>query len=148
MRYGMRWWCRNLGLCSRRYPLPVVATADALAAGSLLVIAADVVQAPNDKQQLEPMLGKLADLPDELGNVEALLADEPESWICDVAARATASHRGDHHAPPPPARTPRSPLTVAAVREPGGALVTVPDPGTIMHENMAARAVLSEPLSG
>ena len=47
----------------------------AVAAGSLLVIAADVVQAPNDKQQLEPMLGKLADLPDELGEVEALLAD-------------------------------------------------------------------------
>jgi hypothetical protein len=28
-----------------------------------------VVQAPNDKQQLEPMLGKLAVLPDELGPV-------------------------------------------------------------------------------
>ena len=28
----------------------------AVAAGSLLVVAADVVQAPNDKQQLEPML--------------------------------------------------------------------------------------------
>jgi hypothetical protein len=39
----------------------------AVAAGSLLVIAADVVQAPNDKQQLAPMLGKLAELPDELG---------------------------------------------------------------------------------
>jgi hypothetical protein len=26
-----------------------------------------VVQAPNDKQQLAPMLGKLAELPDELG---------------------------------------------------------------------------------
>ena len=38
-----------------------------VAAGSLLVIAADVVQAPNDKQQLEPMLGKIADLPDALG---------------------------------------------------------------------------------
>jgi hypothetical protein len=37
----------------------------AVAAGSLLVIATDVAQAPNDKQQLEPMLGKLADLPDE-----------------------------------------------------------------------------------
>ena len=47
----------------------------AVAAGSLLVIAADVVQAPNDKQQLEPMLGKIADLPDELGKVEELLAD-------------------------------------------------------------------------
>ena len=34
----------------------------AVAAGSLLVVAADVVQAPNDKQQLEPMLDKLARL--------------------------------------------------------------------------------------
>ena len=32
----------------------------AVAAGSLLVIATDVVQAPNDKQQVAPMLGKLA----------------------------------------------------------------------------------------
>ncbi|MGC1698000.1 MAG: IS1182 family transposase [Pseudolabrys sp.] len=47
----------------------------AVAADSLLVVAADVVQAPNDKQQLEPMLGKLAALPGELGKVGALLAD-------------------------------------------------------------------------
>jgi transposase len=46
-----------------------------VAADSLLVVAADVVQAPNDKQQLEPMLGKLAELPDELGKVDELLAD-------------------------------------------------------------------------
>jgi transposase len=47
----------------------------AVAADSLLVVAADVVQAPNDKQQLEPMLGKLAELPGELGKVGELLAD-------------------------------------------------------------------------
>ena len=47
----------------------------AVAAGSLLVVAIDVVQAPNDKQQLEPMLGKLGALPDELGKAETLLAD-------------------------------------------------------------------------
>jgi transposase len=47
----------------------------AVAAGSLLVIAADVTQATNDKQQLEPMLGKIADLPEALGKVEDLLAD-------------------------------------------------------------------------
>jgi transposase len=46
-----------------------------VAAGSLLVIVADVVQAPNDKQQLEPMLDKIADLPDALGKVGELLAD-------------------------------------------------------------------------
>ncbi len=33
-----------------------------VAEGSLLVIASDVVQAPNDKQQIEPMLGKIAEL--------------------------------------------------------------------------------------
>jgi transposase len=47
----------------------------AVAADSLLVVAANVVQAPNDKQQLEPMLGKLAELPGELGKVGELLAD-------------------------------------------------------------------------
>ena len=47
----------------------------AVAAGSLLVIATDVVQAPNDKQQLAPMLGKIADLSDKFGKVEVLLAD-------------------------------------------------------------------------
>ncbi len=46
-----------------------------VAAGSLLVVAADVTQATNDKQQVEPMLGKIADLPEELGRVEDLLAD-------------------------------------------------------------------------
>jgi transposase len=38
----------------------------AVAAGSMLVVAADVVQAPNDKQQLAPMLDKLSALPDQL----------------------------------------------------------------------------------
>ena len=62
----------------------------AVAAGSLLVIAADVVQAPNDKQQLEPMLGKLADLPDELGNVETLLADNGYFSESNINACASA----------------------------------------------------------
>jgi transposase len=47
----------------------------AVAADSLLVIAADVVQAPNDKQQIEPMLNQIGALPDELGEVDTLLAD-------------------------------------------------------------------------
>jgi transposase len=47
----------------------------AVAADSLLVVATDVVQAPNDKQQLEPMLDKIAELPDELGKVGDMLAD-------------------------------------------------------------------------
>ncbi len=47
----------------------------AVAAGSLLVVAVDVVQAPNDKQQVEPMLDKIGALPTELGEAENLLAD-------------------------------------------------------------------------
>jgi transposase len=47
----------------------------AVAAGSMLVVAVDVVQAPNDKQQLEPMLSKIGALPKELGEAETLLAD-------------------------------------------------------------------------
>jgi transposase len=47
----------------------------AVAAGSLLVVAVDVVQAPNDKQQVEPMLDKVGELPEALGEVEHLLAD-------------------------------------------------------------------------
>src|ERR1700736_2133106 len=47
----------------------------AVAADSLLVVAVDVVPAPNDKQQLEPMLDKITELPAELGKVGELLAD-------------------------------------------------------------------------
>jgi hypothetical protein len=39
----------------------------AVAAGSLLVVATDVVQAPNDKQQVTHMLDRLAAPPDGLG---------------------------------------------------------------------------------
>jgi hypothetical protein len=35
-----------------------------VAEGSLLVLATGVVQAPNDKQQLQPMLSKVDALPD------------------------------------------------------------------------------------
>src|ERR1700678_1639428 len=47
----------------------------AVAAGSLLVVATDVVQAPNDKGQVELTLEKIAALLEELGKVENLLAD-------------------------------------------------------------------------
>jgi transposase len=46
-----------------------------VAEGSLLVVASDVVQAPNDKQQLKPMLAKTSALPEELGKAETMLAD-------------------------------------------------------------------------
>lgn len=46
-----------------------------VATGSLLVVACDVVQAANDKQQIVPMLARLGRLPAALGKPEALLAD-------------------------------------------------------------------------
>ena len=46
-----------------------------VAAGSLLVITADVVQAPNDKREIEPALAALARLPEALGTPDTLLAD-------------------------------------------------------------------------
>jgi transposase len=61
-----------------------------VAAGSLLVVAAEVVQAANDKQQLQPMLKKLAVLPGALGNVENLLADSGYFSAANVTACAAA----------------------------------------------------------
>jgi transposase len=99
----------------------------AVAAGSLLVIAVDVVAAPNDKQQLEPMLGKIAALPEAFGKAETLLADTGYFSAANVAACATAGiepliamGRQAHHPPlqerfaaPPPA--PENPTPVAAM---------------------------------
>jgi transposase len=78
----------------------------AVAAGSLLVIAVDVVQAANDKQQLEPMLGKIGALPEDLGAPETLLADAGYFSAANVAACAVAGieplialGRQPHHPP-------------------------------------------------
>jgi hypothetical protein len=60
----------------------------AVAAGSLL--AADVCQATNDKQQLAPMLGKLAALPADLGQPEILLADTGSFSAANVQACGVA----------------------------------------------------------
>jgi len=89
-----------------------------VAADSLLVVATDVVQAPNDKQQLQPMLDKLNELPDALGKAETLLADNGYFSEANVAAcegakiePLIATGRQPHHpslnerfaaAPPPP----------------------------------------------
>ena len=62
----------------------------AVAAGSLLVVAADVVQAPNDKRQLSPMLDKLATLPEDLGKPETLLADTGYFSAANVQACGVA----------------------------------------------------------
>jgi len=61
-----------------------------VAAGSLLVVAADVCQAPNDKRQLSPMLDKLATLPEDLGKPETLLADTGYFSAANVTTCGTA----------------------------------------------------------
>jgi len=77
-----------------------------VAADSLLVIAADVVQAPNDKQQIEPMLNNIDTLPDELGEADTLLADTGYFSTANVAACQAAGidpliamGRQPHHPP-------------------------------------------------
>ena len=78
----------------------------AVAAGSLLVVASAVSQAPNDKQQLEPMLDKIGALSDGLGKPECLLADTGYFSAANVAACAKAKiepliamGRQPHHPP-------------------------------------------------
>jgi hypothetical protein len=61
-----------------------------VAADSLLVVAGDVVQAPNGKQQVQPMLGELAALSGELGEAEILLADTGYFSEANVDACAAA----------------------------------------------------------
>jgi len=89
-----------------------------VAAGSLLVVVADVVQAPNDKQQLQPMLDQVSALPETLGKADVLLADNGYFSEANVEACAAAGidpliamGRDPHHpslaerfadAPPPP----------------------------------------------
>src|ERR1700678_1806109 len=77
-----------------------------VAAESLLVIAVEVVQAPNDKQQIAPMLDKIAALPEQLGRPETLLADngyfsEANVTLCAAAniEPLIAPGRQPHHQP-------------------------------------------------
>ncbi len=81
----------------------------AVAVGSLLVVATEVVQAPNDKNQknqVEPMLGKIGALPEALGEAETLLADTGYFSAGNVEAceeagiePAIAMGRQPHHPP-------------------------------------------------
>ena len=99
-----------------------------MAVGSLLVVAIDVVQAPNDKQQIEPMLGRLGALPAELGQTETLLADtgyfSAANMQACVAARVDpliAMGRQPHYPPlaerlaPTPPPPPDNPTPVEAM---------------------------------
>ena len=95
-----------------------------------MVVAGDVVQAANDKQQLEPMLGKLAALPADLGRPETILGDNGYFSTANVTACAAAGiepllalGRAPHHpslaerfAPAPPAPKDPTPLEAMAHR--------------------------------
>jgi transposase len=99
-----------------------------VATGSMLIIAGDVVQAANDKQQITPMLERLAALPEALGKVETLLGDYGYLSETNVNACAKAEimplialGRQCHHpnwkdrfAPAPPA--PQDPTPLEAMR--------------------------------
>ena len=101
-----------------------------VAADSLLVVAADVVQATNDKQQLEPMLGRLAALPAALGAAQTVLGDNGYFSAANVTACAAAGiepllalGRAPHHpslaerfAAAPPAPENPTPLEVMVHR--------------------------------
>lgn len=68
----------------------------AVAAGSMLVVATDVVQAANDKQQLVPTLEQLGQLPEALGTAETLLADNGQRRQCD-GLRPSQDRAADRH---------------------------------------------------
>ena len=73
---------------------------------TMLVVAAHVTQASNDKRQIVPTLDKVAALPEELGRVDALLADT--GYFSAANVRACEAHdiepllsmkREAHHLP-------------------------------------------------
>lgn len=77
-----------------------------VAEGSLLVVATTVVQAPNDKQQLEPMLNKINALPEDLGKADIMLGDNGYFSAANVTACLAAGiepllalARDAHHQP-------------------------------------------------
>jgi transposase len=98
-----------------------------VAAGSLLVVATDVVQAANDKQQVVPMVEKLQALPEELGKPEVLLADTgyfsaANVDTCDAAqiVPMIANGRQPHYPPladrfAPAPEAPKNPTPVQAM---------------------------------
>lgn len=89
---------------------------------SMLVVAINVAQAANDKQQLEPMIKELAGLPEALGSVKQVLADNGYFSAANVASCVEAkvepllaAGRDKHHpnwedrfTEPPPLTEPAS----------------------------------------
>jgi hypothetical protein len=59
---------------------------------SLLVVTTGVSQAPNDKEQVVPLLDQLASLPEPLGQVVQLLADTGYYSEKNVEAKRSSGH--------------------------------------------------------
>jgi transposase len=73
---------------------------------TMLIIATGMTQQPNDKQQVEPMLDKLQALPESLGTIDSLIADNGFFSAANVKACADrhieplmALGREAHHLP-------------------------------------------------
>lgn len=73
---------------------------------TMLVVGQHLTQAPNDKQQIEPMLERLDALPEALGEIDAVIADNGYASANNVAlceaAKITpyiASGKELHHPP-------------------------------------------------
>jgi len=77
---------------------------------SMLIVNTDTVQAGNDKQQIQPALERLAELPDALGKLEHLVADT--GYCSDANVKACVEQKvipliavsREHHHPDPMAR--------------------------------------------
>jgi len=73
---------------------------------SMLVVATNLSQNPNDKREMEPVVEKLATLPDELGTVETVVADtgyfsENNVKVCEQhTLRPLIAHGRQPHHPP------------------------------------------------
>ena len=135
-----------------------------VATQSLLVVAVEVVQAPNDKQQIAPMLGEIAALPEDLGRPETLLADngyfsEANVTLCAAAniEPLIAPGRQSHHpslrerfAAAPPAPDNPTPVEAMAyrLRTPQGKSALCPaqaNPGTGVRDHQIGDGIPSVP---
>ena len=96
----------------------------AVAADSLLVVAVDVTQEVNDKRQVEPMLEKLAALPESLGKVETLRTARSrrrKALAGDFSSPSGRREEASAHADQPGHAEPRdrsAPTEEAARRQP------------------------------
>lgn len=66
-----------------------------VATGSMLIVATEVTQAANDKEQLMPMIEKVQALPKELGRVKRILADSGYLSQANVELRGGQDRAAD-----------------------------------------------------